>query len=135
VDASTGTTLTIESEIVACCDGAASAFGSDFGASSVSHPFRWLTLIAASPPASKGTIYGLHRHGFAGQMHRSATMTRFMLEIPAGDGLDDWSAERIWAELQARLAAEGQRPIQADELVERDILDHTERGREGGQAG
>ncbi len=37
-----------------------------------SHPFRWLTLIAAVPPASRGTIYGLHRRGFAGQMHRSA---------------------------------------------------------------
>jgi p-hydroxybenzoate 3-monooxygenase len=135
VDASTGTTLSIESEIVACCDGAASAFSSDFDASAVSHPFRWLTLIAAAPPASKGTIYGLHRHGFAGQMHRSATMTRFMLEIPAGDGLDDWSEERIWAELQERLAAEGQPPIQAGELIERDILDHRVRVCEPMQQG
>ena len=124
VDASTGTALTIECEVVACCDGAASAFSTGVDAASVSHPFRWLTLIAAVPPSSEGTIYGLHRRGFAGQMHRSATMTRFMLEVPAGDGLDDWPDERIWAELQDRLAVAGRPPLAEGELVERDILDH-----------
>jgi p-hydroxybenzoate 3-monooxygenase len=67
-----------------------SAFGSGFEAASVSHPFRELTLIAAVPLSSQATIYGLHRNGFAGQMHRSPAMTRFMLEVPAGDTLDDW---------------------------------------------
>ena len=130
-----GTALTIECEVVACCDGAASAFSSGFDAASVSHPFRWLTLIAAVPPSSQGTIYGLHRHGFAGQMHRSATMTRFMLEIPAGDAVTDWPDGRIWGELQQRLDAAGRPPIQPGELVERDILDHRVRVCEPMQQG
>ena len=124
VAASTGTSVTIECELVACCDGASSAFSTGVDAAALSHPFRWLTLIAAVPPSSEGTIYGLHRRGFAGQMHRSATMTRFMLEIPAADGLGDWPDERIWPELQDRLAATGRPPLQTGELVERDILDH-----------
>ena len=57
-------------------------------------------------------------------MHRSPTMTRFMLEVPATDGLDDWPDDRIWAELQDRLAASGSPPIEPGEFVERDILDH-----------
>ena len=135
VVASSGTPVTIECEIVACCDGATSAFSSGVDAAALVHPFRWLTLIAAVPPSSTGTIYGLHRHGFAGQMHRSATMTRFMLEIPAGEGLDDWPDERIWAELEERLAAKGRAMIEAGELVERDILDHRVRVCEPMQQG
>ena len=102
---------------------------------SVSHPFRWLTLIAAVPPSSHGTIYGLHRHGFAGQMHRSATMTRFMLEVPAGDGLDDWPDDRIWAELQTPRRRGTAADPSAGELVERDILDHRVRVCEPMQQG
>jgi p-hydroxybenzoate 3-monooxygenase len=122
--AATGATSLIECEVVACCDGAASAFSGSFEAASVLHPFRWLTLIAAAPPASKGTIYGIHPRGFAGQMHRSATMTRFMLEVPVGDGLVDWPDERIWAELQDRLRVTNRPPLVQGEFVERDLLDH-----------
>lgn len=124
VDASTGAVLTIDCEAVICCDGARSAFSAEIDADSVSHPFRWLTLIAAVPPSSRGTIYALHPHGFAGQMHRSATMTRFMLEVPVADGFESWSDDRIWAELQDRLAVTGRQPIEQGEFVEHDILDH-----------
>jgi p-hydroxybenzoate 3-monooxygenase len=124
IDAASGKTLTIECAAVACCDGAASAFSAGFQAASLVHPFRWLTLMAAVPPSSKGTIYGLHRRGFAGQMHRSQTMTRFMLEVPVGDGFDEWPDERIWAELQVRLAVAGRPRLDEGAFVERDILDH-----------
>ena len=120
----TGEALAIECEAVACCDGAASEFAAGLEAASVSHPFRWLTLVAAVPPASKGTVYALHPRGFAGLMHRSGTMTRFMLEVPASEGFDEWPDDRIWAELQDRLAADDRPPLEPGELVERDILDH-----------
>ena len=135
VAVSTGTSMTIECEVVACCDGASSAFSSGVEVAALSHPFRWLTLIAAVRPSSEGTIYGLHRRGFAGQMHRSASMTRFMLEIPAGDELGDWPDERIWPELQERLAATGRPPLETGELVERDLLDHRVRVCEPMQQG
>jgi p-hydroxybenzoate 3-monooxygenase len=135
IDASTGESLTIECEAVACCDGAASGFGAAFHAASLSHPFRWLTLMAGVPPSSTGTIYGLHRRGFAGQMHRSATMTRFMLEVPAGASLDEWPDERIWVELQDRLAVAGRRSLEQGEFLERDILDHRVRVCEPMQQG
>jgi p-hydroxybenzoate 3-monooxygenase len=124
LDASTGRVLTIECEAVACCDGAASVRGADFEAASLVHPFRWLTLMADAPPSSEGTVYGLHGRGFAGQMHRSPTMTRFMLEVPAGEGFEDWPDERIWAELRERLAVAGRPSLIEGEFLERDILDH-----------
>jgi p-hydroxybenzoate 3-monooxygenase len=87
------------------------------------HPFRWLTLIADAAPSKARTLYGFHRHGFAGQMRRGAKLTRFMLEVPPADTVDDWPDDRIWAELQDRLHAEGEPEIARGELVERDVLD------------
>jgi len=67
---------------------------------------------------------GFTDEAFAGQMHRSQTMSRFMLEVPAGEGFDEWPDERIWTELQERLAVAGRPPLAQGEFVERDILDH-----------
>ena len=121
---SAGTALTVDCDVVACCDGAASALSADADDVAVAYPFRWLTLIAEVPPSTHGTIYGLHRRGFAGQMHRSPTVSRFMLEVTATDGLDDWPDDRIWTELEERLAAAGRPPIERGEFLERDVLDH-----------
>jgi p-hydroxybenzoate 3-monooxygenase len=124
VDAATGASTTIDCEVVACCDGAASVLSAEADDVSVAYGFRWLTLIAAVPPSRHGTIYGLHRRGFAGQMHRSPTVSRFMLEVPVTDGFEDWPDDRIWAELQDRLAASGRPPVEPGEFLEHDILDH-----------
>jgi p-hydroxybenzoate 3-monooxygenase len=51
-------------------------------------------------------------------------MTRYMLEVPAGEEIVDWPDEQIWAELQDRLAAADRPPLAQGEFVERDILDH-----------
>ena len=119
-----GESVTVECEAVLVCDGAASVLAAGMAAATVTYPARWLTLIARVPMLTEGTIYGLHARGFAGQMHRSATMSRFMLEVPGGEGYDQWDDDRIWAELAARLAATGRPGIQRGEFIERDILDH-----------
>jgi p-hydroxybenzoate 3-monooxygenase len=114
----------IECEAVVVGDGAGSVLSADVAGVSAVYPTRWLTLIAAAPPSAAGAIYGLHARGFAGQFHRSAAMTRFMLEIPAGEGYGQWDDDRIWAELDQRLAVTGRPPVQRGEFIERDILDH-----------
>jgi p-hydroxybenzoate 3-monooxygenase len=116
--------MTVECEAVVVGDGAASVLSAGAAAVSAVYPTRWLTLIAAAPPSAAGAIYGLHAQGFAGQFHRSAAMTRFMLEIPAGEGYGLWDDDRIWEELDQRLAAAGRPPIRRGEFIERDILDH-----------
>src|SRR5262249_13100975 len=63
VPASGGEALRIRCEVVAGCDGAASrlaASAADVTTVGTTHPSRWLTLIAAVPPSSERTIYGLH---------------------------------------------------------------------------
>ena len=41
-------------------------------------------------------------------MQRGPELTRFMLEVPRADTIDEWPDERIWAELQQRLHADGE---------------------------
>ena len=116
--------VTVECEAVVAGDGAGSLLSDGATAVSAVYSARWLTLIAAVPPSAGGGIYGLHARGFAGQFHRSAALTRFMLEVPAGEGYGQWDDDRIWAELDQRLAAAGRPAIQRGEFIERDILDH-----------
>ena len=116
--------VTVECEAVAVCDGAAGVLSGRTAGVSAAYPTRWLSLIAAAPPSPAGTVYGLHARGFAGEMHRSATMTRFMLEVPAGEDYGRWGDDRIWAELEHRLAAAGRPGLERGEFIERDILDH-----------
>jgi p-hydroxybenzoate 3-monooxygenase len=87
------------------------------------HPVRWLTLIAAAAPSKARTLYGLHRRGFAGQMQRGPELTRFMLEVPRADSIDEWDDDRIWGELERRLHADGEPELAQGPFIERDVLD------------
>jgi p-hydroxybenzoate 3-monooxygenase len=71
------------------------------------HEFQWLTLLATTPPSAGWTVYAQHERGFAGHLLRSDTVTRFHLQVPFADSVDDWPDDRIWAELRARLAKPG----------------------------
>jgi len=118
-----GDPLAIGCAAVVVCDGAGSTLVPGAAAFTAAYPTRWLALIAAVPPPPDGTIYGLHERGFAGQMHRSARLSRFMLEVPGGQDYRQWDDDRIWAELEHRLTAVGRPPVQRGEFAERDILD------------
>jgi len=117
---------TFRCDVVADCSGAGSEVtigGGSIATFEVSYPVRWIAVIASVSPIGRHTIYGLHRRGFAGQMRRSATMTRYYLEVSGTDRLENWPDNRIWAELQERLRVVGQPPLVEGRLVERDVFD------------
>jgi p-hydroxybenzoate 3-monooxygenase len=71
------------------------------------YPFAWLGILAAAPPSSEELIYCSHDRGFALHSMRSPTITRMYLQVPPDEPIDGWPDERIWEELQTRLATEG----------------------------
>jgi p-hydroxybenzoate 3-monooxygenase len=71
------------------------------------YPFAWLGILAQAPPATDELIYAWHEDGFALYSMRSPTISRLYLQVPADEDVADWPDERIWAELQLRLGAEG----------------------------
>ena len=136
LDEETGEPFTVRCVVAVACDGAgsASALG-DISTIELSHPFRWLAVIAAAPPVSERSIYGLHIRGYAAQMRRSATITRYYLEVPHGDDIGDWPDDRIRAELEERLGISGRLSLAGVQFVERDFLDLRVRMREPMQLG
>jgi p-hydroxybenzoate 3-monooxygenase len=68
-------------------------------------PFAWLGILAEAAPSSDELIYAHHERGFALQSMRSPEVTRLYLQCEPSDELEGWPDERIWAELQLRLAS------------------------------
>ena len=84
-------------------------------------PFAWLGILAEAPPSSDELIYSRHRNGFALHSMRSPAITRMYLQVPVTDDVGDWPDDRIWAELQTRLATEDGFALTEGPLVDKGI--------------
>lgn len=71
------------------------------------YDFGWLGILAEAAPATDELIYGWHERGFALYSMRSPRISRLYIQVPADEILDRWPDDRIWEELQVRLAADG----------------------------
>ena len=56
-----------------------------------------------SAPSSDELIYARHQRGFALVSTRTPTVQRLYFQCDPADHVDNWSDDRIWAELHARL--------------------------------
>ena len=57
-------------------------------------------------PSTDELIYAWHHNGFALYSMRSASVSRLYLQVPNNTSIEQWPDERIWEELQLRLAAD-----------------------------
>jgi p-hydroxybenzoate 3-monooxygenase len=73
------------------------------------YPFGWLGILAAAPPSSEELIYTYHDRGFALLSMRTPLISRLYLQCKPDEEVALWSDEKIWGELQVRLAADGWR--------------------------
>ena len=70
------------------------------------YPFGWLGILADTPPVNEELVYATHERGFALCSMRSPTRTRYYVQVDAEDKVEDWSDDRFWNELKARLPAD-----------------------------
>ncbi|MBC7210548.1 MAG: 4-hydroxybenzoate 3-monooxygenase, partial [Pseudomonas sp.] len=70
------------------------------------YPFGWLGLLADTPPVNHELIYAHHERGFVLCSQRSQTRSRYYLQVPLQERVEDWPDARFWDELKARLPAE-----------------------------
>ena len=68
-----------------------------------SYPFGWLGILADVPPCEPELIYSNHERGFALASMRSSTRSRYYVQCPLTERLEDWPDDRIWDELAIRL--------------------------------
>ena len=68
------------------------------------YPFGWLGILADVPPVSPHAIvYGNSELGFSLCSMRSLTRSRYYVQCPLTDTVDQWSDTRFWDELRLRL--------------------------------
>ncbi|WP_280446874.1 4-hydroxybenzoate 3-monooxygenase [Nocardia brasiliensis] len=101
-----GNPRVIGSALVAGCDGDRGVSRSSIPAGVLTryaheHGYAWLAVLA-DVPADPPAVMAVHSRGFAGQITRGPQASRFYLQCPLTDTLDEWPEERIWSELGAR---------------------------------
>jgi p-hydroxybenzoate 3-monooxygenase len=67
------------------------------------YPYAWLGVSAAVPPSTDELIYAWHPEGFAMHSMRSHAVSRLYLQVDPGDDIAQWSDDRVWDSLAARL--------------------------------
>ncbi len=67
------------------------------------YPFGWLGVLSRTKPVSPELIYARHERGFALCSLRSNTLSRYYIQVPLTDSVDDWSDEQFFDELRRRL--------------------------------
>ena len=70
------------------------------------YPFGWLGILADVEPSCDELIYSYHERGFALLSMRSPHVSRLYLQCSPNEDIDKWPDDKIWVELQQRLAAE-----------------------------
>jgi p-hydroxybenzoate 3-monooxygenase len=85
------------------------------------YPFAWLGILARAAPASEELIYTHHERGFALHSMRSPQVTRNYLQVAPDERLEAWPDERIWDELQTRMATEDGFALNEGEIFDKGI--------------
>lgn len=70
------------------------------------YPFGWLGVLSRTKPVSPELIYAKHERGFALCSLRSQVLSRYYIQVPLSDTVEDWSDDKFWEELKRRLPAE-----------------------------
>ena len=121
-----GATHRIEAEFICGCDGfhgpSRQAVPASTGkAFEKVYPFGWLGILADVPPCSHELIYANHDRGFALASMRSEARSRYYIQVPLDEKLEDWPDDRLWDELAIRLGPDAAAHITRGPALEKSI--------------
>lgn len=116
----------LECDFIAGCDGFHGVCRASVPRASIReyekvYPFGWLGLLSDTPPVSDELIYVNSRRGFALCSQRSKTRSRYYLQVPLTDRIEDWTDEAFWQELRLRLDDEGREKLVTGPSLEKSI--------------
>jgi p-hydroxybenzoate 3-monooxygenase len=116
----------IECDFIAGCDGyhgvsRASAPANVLKTYEKVYPFGWLGVLADVPPLSHELIYANTERGFALCSMRSPTRSRYYVQVPLEEKVENWSDENFWNELRLRLDPEARDHLVTGASIEKSI--------------
>lgn len=85
------------------------------------YPFGWLGLMSDTKPVSEELIYAKTDRGFALASRRSATRSRYYIQVSLADTVDEWSDERFWEEFSRRLPSHAAARLETGPSIEKSI--------------
>jgi p-hydroxybenzoate 3-monooxygenase len=121
-----GKTHEIECDFIAGCDGfhgvcRASAPRGAIQEFEKVYPFGWLGVLSDTPPVHEELIYVNSPRGFALCSQRSQTRSRYYLQVPLTDKVEQWSDQAFWDELKLRLDSEARAKLVTGPSIEKSI--------------
>lgn len=121
-----GERVRLDCDYIAGCDGFHGVARRSIPAERLSvfervYPFGWLGLLSDTPPVNHELIYASSERGFSLCSQRSATRSRYYLQVGLEEKVEDWSDERFWDELKRRIPEDAARQLVTGPSLEKSI--------------
>ncbi|MDA1012594.1 MAG: 4-hydroxybenzoate 3-monooxygenase [Proteobacteria bacterium] len=121
-----GETIEIEGDYITGCDGFHGVCRQTIPSNVLKtyekvYPFGWLGVLVEKPPVSDELIYANHQRGFALCSMRSKTRSRYYIQCPLTDKVEDWSDQRFWDELSLRVGSDVAKNLETGDSFEKSI--------------
>ncbi len=121
-----GRQVTVKCDFIAGCDGYHGVCRASVPEDKIEtfekvYPFGWLGVLADVPPVADELIYVQSERGFALCSMRSNTRSRYYLQVPLTDKVENWSDEQFWEELKNRLDPESREKLITGPSIEKSI--------------
>ena len=116
----------LECDLIAGCDGFHGISRASVPAAAIKtfervYPFGWMGLLAEVPPCDDELVYANHPRGFSLCSMRSPTRSRYYVQCPLEDTVDDWPDDKFWDELRRRLPADVASAVTTGPSIEKSI--------------
>ena len=85
------------------------------------YPFGWLGVLSRTKPANHELIYANSSNGFALASMRNENLSRYYVQVPLTDKVEDWSDQRFWDKLQSCLPSETAQAMETGPSIEKSI--------------
>jgi p-hydroxybenzoate 3-monooxygenase len=121
-----GVSHEIQCDFIAGCDGFHGVCRATAPRSAIQefekvYPFGWLGVLSDTPPVHHELIYANSERGFALCSQRSTTRSRYYLQVPLTDKVEQWSDQAFWDELKLRLDPEAREKLVTGPSIEKSI--------------
>jgi p-hydroxybenzoate 3-monooxygenase len=116
----------LDCDFIAGCDGFHGVCRASVPRSAITeyekvYPFGWLGLLSDTPPVHHELIYVNSPRGFALCSQRSGTRSRYYLQVPLTDKVEQWSDDAFWQELRLRLDDQGRADLVSGPSLEKSV--------------
>ncbi len=123
---SEGVETVLACDFIAGCDGFHGVSRASIPASAIEtfervYPFGWLGVLVDRPPAAHELVYAGHERRFALCSMRSEARSRYYVQVPLSERVEEWPDERFFDELRLRLPPEVAGAVTAGPSLEKSI--------------